>query len=32
LSTVYGLEELYDLLEIVQVDARNQEIANTPDG
>jgi len=28
LSTIYGLEEMYDLLEIVQIDARNQEIAN----
>jgi 4-diphosphocytidyl-2C-methyl-D-erythritol kinase len=28
LATVYGLEDMYDLLEIVQVDARNQQIAD----
>lgn len=28
LSTVYGLEDLQDLLEIILVDAHNQRVAN----
>lgn len=27
LDTIYGLEAMYDLLEIVQIDAENQRIA-----
>jgi 4-diphosphocytidyl-2C-methyl-D-erythritol kinase len=29
LDTVYSTQDLYDLLEIVIVDARNRKIANT---
>lgn len=28
LQTVYGIEDVYDMLEVLNVDAHNQEIAN----
>jgi hypothetical protein len=31
LDTVYGLEDLYDLLEVLVVDAHNQELMSEPD-
>ena len=30
LDTVYGLEDLWDLLEIISVESHNQRILNTP--
>ena len=30
MQTIYGLADLYDLLEIVAVDRHNQRIANRP--
>lgn len=30
LDTRYGLEDMYDLLEIAQVDAYNEYLANKP--
>jgi hypothetical protein len=30
LQTVYGLEDLYTLLEVISVDAHNQRILNKP--
>jgi len=32
LGTVYGARDLYDLLEIVAVDAHNAAVANRPGG
>ena len=30
LQTIYGAEDLYELLEVVAVDRHNQAVANTP--
>lgn len=32
LSSVYGLEDLYDLIEIINVDAHNQRLLNKREG
>lgn len=31
LDTVYGVADLYQMLEIVMIDAENKRIANEPD-
>ena len=28
LQSIYGMEDVYDMLEVLNVDAHNQEIAN----
>ncbi len=30
IDTVYGLQDIYDMLEIIAVDAHNQRILNKP--
>lgn len=30
LDTVYGIEDMWDLLEIISVESHNQRILNTP--
>lgn len=32
LETVYGMEDVYDMLEIIMVDAHNHRVLNPPQG